>query len=211
MQKGYMQGLHVGDVIRKVDGKNKENINDITYSIALSGKDTFDFTVERQGAEVIVENVTLPTREQEGMKSAYLDCVFVGKPRSFSDGISYAFSYMGSMVRMIWETIKGLVTGVVPLSSASSLVGVAAAVEQNISQNFTFLFAVLALVSVNLAVVNLLPLPALDGGLILIEIIEGVTKKKLNEKVIRTLNRVFLTLLMGLSLLLIVLDIVKLL
>ena len=96
------------------------------------------------------------------------------------------------------------------LSDVTGPVGIVSLVGSASELGFIYLLSFTAFISINLAVINLIPFPALDGGRLLFVIIEGVRRKPLNQKVMNTLNSVGFILLLVLMLVVTVQDIFKL-
>ena len=132
----------------------------------------------------------------------------------FWGNVGNAFKSFGDDFTLIFKTLKLLIapSGVrqVGVQNLSSFVGIFSIVERYINSGFIALLGLTAMLSVNIGVVNLLPIPALDGGRIFFLLIEAVTKKKVPKKVENIINNVFFILLLGLFLFVTVNDIIRL-
>lgn len=104
------------------------------------------------------------------------------KQYSLFGAIAAAPAYCADMVKTVYQSLWMLITGDVSLGEMSGPVGVVRVISEFIPQGFEIILILLVLISVNLGVVNLLPLPALDGGRLLLVIIEGITGKRLPRK-----------------------------
>ncbi len=128
--------------------------------------------------------------------------------------IGQAFSYFWSDFTLIFRTLKLLIapSGVrqIGVSDLSSFVGIYKLVEKYIGAGFIALLTLTALLSVNIGVMNLLPIPALDGGRILFLAIELITRKKVSKKVETVINNVFFVLILVLFVYITVNDIIRL-
>ncbi|MGX2971832.1 RIP metalloprotease RseP [Helicobacter sp. T3_23-1059] len=102
---------------------------------------------------------------------------------------------------MIFEGIKKLVLGVIPLGEIGGVVGIVNIMADIAPSGFVAFGLLVALISINLAVLNLLPIPALDGGQMLITLYEGLSKKPINEQVLYIITIAGWSLLLGLMLL----------
>jgi regulator of sigma E protease len=104
----------------------------------------------------------------------------------------------------LWGFIKGLVISghgaKDALKSVSGPVGIAGIVGSSAQQGFSILLAITAVISINLAVLNLVPFPALDGGRLVVVAIEGIIRRRLNPQIINWVNAVGFLLLIGLML-----------
>lgn len=122
---------------------------------------------------------------------------------SFFDSISFAYNKTLESSKMIFLGIQKLFQGIIPSSEIGGVVSIGKVVSDASEVGIVALFSIMAIISVNLGVLNLLPIPALDGGHIIFNIYEMITKRKPNEKVLLNLTIggwVILAFLMGLGL-----------
>lgn len=116
---------------------------------------------------------------------------------SIGEGISYAFDLCVTEGTQILDSLRQLVTGKVGLDQASGPVGVVQiVVEQTREYGFEAYLSLLIFISVNLGLVNLLPIPGLDGSRLIFLIIEGIRRKPVPQKVEAYINLAGLALLM---------------
>lgn len=119
---------------------------------------------------------------------------------SFFGGIKAAFSNFWQDFTLIFRTLKLLIAPSenrqIGISSLSSVVGIYSLVQQYVGAGFLALLSLLALLSVNIGVMNLLPIPGLDGGRIVFLLYEFITKKKPSKKVESIITNVFFVLLL---------------
>ena len=132
----------------------------------------------------------------------------------FGGCLGQAFSNFGNDFTLIFRTLKLLIAPSdvrqVGVGNLSSFVGIFGIVERYINQGFLVLLSFMAMLSVNIGIVNLLPIPALDGGRILFLFIEKITRKKPSKKVEAIINNVFFVLLMILFVYVTINDIIRL-
>jgi regulator of sigma E protease len=103
-----------------------------------------------------------------------------------------------------------LATFTANLSEVSGPIGIAGAVGSAYSQGITSLLTITALISINLALINIIPIPALDGGRLLFVLIEAITRKPMNLRVAQVMNSVGFGLLILLMILVSAHDVFKL-
>lgn len=115
--------------------------------------------------------------------------------------VAFAFDECKKSSVMIFEGIKKLVLGVIPLGEIGGVVGIVNIMADIAPSGFVAFGLLVALISINLAVLNLLPIPALDGGQMLITLYEGLSKKPINEQVLYIITIAGWSLLLGLMLL----------
>ena len=202
-------GLEVGDEVLKIDGKRVRFPDELSYEIMRRGNKPIDILVLRDGEEVLLPDVTFPVLEEQGQSFGMMDFRVYGKEKTFGGTISYAFSKSVLTVRMVWESLFDLITGRYSFGAVSGPVGISGALGDAASAGIAPLLSLVALISINLGVMNLLPLPALDGGRLLTLLIEMVTRKKLPTKVEGMINAIGLVLLLGLSFVILIKDIVQ--
>lgn len=173
------------------DGKKAE-LPEISVSITeKSPRFRTDVTVLRNGKEVTLKDVDFYTYLGEDGKPA-ISFDFYVEPieKNFVTVITSTFNNSVSIVRMVYKSLFGLITGRFSLSEVSGPVGVVSAVSQAVSSGLetSFLDAlnniiyIMAIISINLGIFNMLPLPALDGGRFFFLIIEAIRRKPVPPK-----------------------------
>lgn len=203
-------GLSVGDEILKIGGKRVRTPDEVSYEIMRRGTKPIDILVLREGQEVLLPDVTFPVLEEQGQSFGAMDFRVYAKEKTFGGTISYAFSKSVLTVRMVWESLFDLITGRYSFAAVSGPVGISGAIGDAASKGTAPLLSLVALISINLGVMNLLPLPALDGGRLLTLTVEMVTRKKLPTNIEGIINGVGLILLLGLSAVILVKDVIQL-
>jgi regulator of sigma E protease len=175
--------MKAGDRILSINGWRTNIGTDIQFSLMLSSGTTADITVERAGKSVALNDVQFPTIDDgRGGKVMEMDFYVYGEKNSVRGALYHAGCWTVAVVKLVWVSLAKLVTGSIPFKSLSGPVGVTAAMGQAASQGATILFYIAAMIAINLGVVNLLPLPALDGGKLFLLIIEAIRRKPLNPK-----------------------------
>lgn len=212
-------GLQLGDKITKVDGYSVYTFQDFGFALALADPESVNFQIERDGQKMVFENVKMAYTEGEnGKKEVTLDIKVQGEQRNAGVVLRRSFTGTGSMVRMVVESLKGLVTGRFGLNEMAGPVGTAQVISQAAGEGLKISFGaavlniltIIILISVNLGVVNLLPLPALDGGRILFLIFELIFRRPVPAKYEGVVHTVGFALLIGLMLVVTFNDIVRL-
>ena len=171
------QGLQANDKIVKVNGIEVKTASEIANAIN-ENKDNSEklvFTIERKSETLEIEIVP------DVKYQYFLGVQFKQAENNFFTNMYYAHFKTRDFMLSIVDNLKELFTGKVGLDQMMGPVGISEAVANTKGiQDFIYL---LALISLSLGVTNLLPLPALDGGKILLLIIEAIRRKKLNEQV----------------------------
>ncbi len=198
---GY--GIKEGDTITQIDGSKVHVYNDIAYIVALRGKEPLDVTVIRDGKEVLIEDVSFPVEVSSGVVMGNLDFSVYYDEKSFGGVMYNAFWQSVSSIKMTYESLYHTISGEYGWEAVSGPIGIGGEVENIISGTestytaFMRLLSLAMLISVSLGIMNLLPIPILDGGHLLFYIIEAIRKKPLSENVQGTINAIFALLLFG--------------
>ncbi len=203
-------GLMAGDTIVRVDGKRVRIADELSYEIMRRGYEPIDLTVIRNGEEIVLENVVFPTAEESGQTFGILDFKIVQTEKTFGTTMSYAFSKSFLIVRMCWESIFDLIRGRYTLGAVSGPVGISAAIGDAAKAGVLSLLNIVALISINLGVMNLMPIPALDGGRTITILAEMITGKRIPTKIEATINAVGLAILLGFSAIILIKDVIML-
>ncbi|MBQ9069975.1 MAG: site-2 protease family protein [Clostridia bacterium] len=203
-------GLELGDVILKVNGKKVKILDELSYEIMRSGNEPVDLVVMRDGKEETLYDVVFPKEVSQDQEFGVMDFKVKRVDKTFGSVMRYSFRKSALIVRMCWESIYDLITGRYTIAAVSGPVGISTAIGSAAEQGFMSLLYITVLISINLGVMNLLPIPALDGGRLLTVIIEMITGKKLPAKIEGIINTVGLMLLLGLSVLIMIKDVIQL-
>ena len=203
-------GLRLDDKITAIDGTPVHIGNEMIYEIMRKGIEPIDITVQRGGEKVVIENVLFPTEEEEGVVFGTIDFRVYAERRTVLTVLKHAFFRSTSTIKMIWESLIDLITGRYGIDAVSGPVGVTEALGEAAKSGVGDLCYLAVIISMNLGVFNLLPLPALDGGRLLFQFIELIFRKPVKKEVEGYIHFAGFVLLMVLSALIMIKDIVKL-
>jgi len=202
--------LQVGDKIVKVDGVNVHSGNEVLYEIMNQGHEPIDVVVKRNGEKIKLENVKFNTIKEQGATFGVMDFKVKQESRSFPNLIKQTFFRSVSTVKMVYDSLIGLVSGRFGMDAVSGPIGVAEAVGDAAKSSYMNFIYIVAILTINLGVVNLLPFPALDGGRFVLLIIEGIRKKPLNRNVEGYINFVGIIILFAFMIFVSFKDVIKL-
>lgn len=206
-------GLQINDKIVAVNGVKTHTGNEVVYEITYQGYEPIELTIIRDGNKIILENVVFPTVEESGVTLGSFDMQFYGiheTDRSFGLILSHTFWRTYSTAKMVWDSLADLIRGRFGLDAVSGPIGMTELVGSAISAGWESVLYLWVLLSVNLGVMNLLPLPALDGGRLMFLWWEAITRRPINKKVEAYINAAGLLILMGFMILITFKDIFKL-
>ena len=203
-------GLMVGDVIVKVDGKRVAILDELSYEIMRRGTRPLDITVIRDGNQRVIEDVVFPGMSEEGQSFGTMDFKVYRVEKDFGSVASHAMRKSFLTVRMCWESIYDLFTGRYSFEAVSGPVGMSSAIGDAAKSGIASLLHIAGLISINLGFMNLLPIPALDGGRLITILVEMVTRRKIPKKVEGIINTVGLMALLLLSFVIMIKDVLNL-
>ena len=208
----HATGLEVGDEILAVNGRRCFVANDIVYELARTENGRADFTVRRDGATVQLQDVQFDTQQQEdGTTRMSLGFVVYGlkkTPLNVLKETGCSVLYYG---RIVVRSLQDLATGRAGINDLSGPVGIIRAIGEAAGYGWRDVLSLMALLTVNLGIFNLLPLPALDGGRIVLLLLEGVRGKPLPAKVEQWINVCGMALLLALMMFVTMQDVGRLL
>ena len=169
-------GLLEGDEILSVNGVRVHTGYDMTYEITNSGYKPVDLLVIRNGQKTLLEDVRFPVTQSGGVALGNMDFYVLEMPSTPLNLLKTTFWRSVSSIKMVFDSIGGMISGRFSVSDMSGPIGVTNTVSQVASQpmagwNILYLFAIIAM---NLGIMNLLPIPALDGGRLFFRIIEAI-------------------------------------
>ena len=216
-------GLQVGDRILEVDGEKLYVQSDFSLILTLNGGDVHDLVVERQGKRVVLDDLLMEKHEvtyEDGSTGMLYGMNFSVEDLDFPGKLAYAWNNSLDTVRMVRLSLQMLFTGKAGFSDMSGPVGIVVQMSDVAEASETWVDALLNMlyfggfIAINLAVMNLLPIPALDGGrivgVLLTTAVEAVTKKKIDPKYEGYLHGAGMVLLLGLMAIIMFKDIIGL-
>ncbi len=202
--------LMVGDEIIKVENVYVHTGNELIYEIAHKAHEPIDLTIIRNGEKMVLNDVIFPTTESQGVTFGDVDFRVYGERATFGSFVKQAFFRSFSTVKMVIDSISDMLTGRYGIDAVSGPVGVSSAVGDAVSAGFYSVLYLFTLITMNLGVMNLLPLPALDGGHLIFHFYELITRKRVKKEIEQAVNVIGLILLMVLALFITVKDVINL-
>lgn len=192
----FNAGVKPGDVIVKIDGKKISNWGEIILAKELAAKHSADVQLLR--GQKIVDVALLPAERwglvADGSKTEL-------RKKGFIDGLYWGARETYNQSKTLLVVLKQIITGERSSKQLGSFITIAQVSGHALEIGFWAFLSIIALLSVNLGVVNLLPLPVLDGGFLLILIIEFIIRKKLSGKAMEIVFAIGWILIIGLMLL----------
>lgn len=186
-----ISGMLKGDLVRSVDGALIEDWYALVEKVQVSAGDQLIVDVERPGVEGLVALTIIPAASGESDRGKigvgvapfkYPEELISTVRFGLLDSASSAIDQTWSDVSMTFGALKKMLVGLISLDNLSGPITIAQVANQSISSGTEEFLRFLALLSISLGVLNLLPIPVLDGGHILFYLIEAVRGKALSEK-----------------------------
>ena len=169
--------LQAGDEILSVDGYRILVRTDFEMALSRGADTTYEVTVRRDGEKLTLPAVRLEAAVEGEDGRKMIGLTFAEQPDSIGMHVNMAARTSVNYARLVWVSLGMLVSGQVGVDQLSGPVGVASVMATTASYSLAAFLQLVAFISINLGVMNLLPLPALDGGRLVFLIIEGIRRK----------------------------------
>lgn len=196
----YAAGLEAGDLVLSIDGEKISSWDKGLVKLQTSNGDAVVFEVQKVDGSIkeysiepiLIENEDGTETYKFGIATSY------EKEYGFVNSLSYAFNKTGSLFVSMWDTLKYLFTGKVGVDQLSGPVGIYSIVDSQAEQGLEAVLYLVAYLSINVGIINLLPFPAFDGGRILFLLIEKIFRKPVSKKVENIIHSIGFLLIIGL-------------
>ena len=181
------QVLQKGDKITKVNGHRVRTSNDITYEFLRDRDGLIDMTIIRNN-----ETIVLPVQFQmqdigDGINAIFIDFRVAAVAARPIDYVTYPVNWGLSIIKQVWGSLIDLATGRFAVNQLSGPVGIVSAIGKASKLGLESLLLMGAFIAINIGIFNLLPLPILDGGKIILFTIEKLIGRPIGEKVMNVL------------------------
>lgn len=210
--------LRPGDEIISVEGMRVFTDRDISYKLQTSGERNekgnmaFDFRVKRNGEVIDVPGVEFATTENEdGSANIHYDFAILATEKTFGSVIKQGWRESCSTARIIIMTLFDMIRGKYGLNDLSGPIGVGTVISDAVkTMPIEDLLYIVTLITINVGVFNLLPIPALDGARFIFLLIELIRRKPVKPEIEANIHAVGMILMMVLMVVVTFNDIVKL-
>ena len=204
VKSGYpaeLAGISANDRIVEVNGKKTSTVDDVQLYLSLR-KPESKITFKIADEDGILETIEVtPIKDSVDGKETYVIGITFdnGVKGGFLEAVKYTFVKLGALMKQMVVVIMSLFTGKLGLKNLSGPVGIYSIVGDTASSGFSSVIQLVALLSVNVGFINLIPFPAFDGGRILFLVIEKIKGKPVStktENIIHSIGFVILMLLL---------------
>ena len=200
-------GLMAGDKIIEINGRNVYSVNDLSYCLSNVDGDVLNMTVKRDGKKVDLD-IHCNTEVVEGINYVDVDFYLDTEAKTFGSFLRQSFTRTVSYGRVVWFSLVDLITGKFGISAVSGPVGITAALGTVAKKGLTDLLPWISLITINLGVFNLLPIPALDGGRAFFLLVEMIIRRPIPKKFEGAVHAAGLIILLGFIAIVTIKDIV---
>lgn len=208
----YETNIKAEDTIIKYNGKKVSNSDKLAILMAINKGEEVTITVKHPNKKIEDVKVTPVKVEEKGVTSykfgIELDST---RTRNLIELIKYPFKKIISLTDQMFTILKYLITGKLSLNNLSGPVGIYQVVDSTRKTGFINILYLIAYLCINVGVINILPLPAFDGGRAFFLILEKLTHKKISSKVENIIHTIGFYLLMILMIFITYHDILRLL
>ncbi|NLO48134.1 MAG: RIP metalloprotease RseP [Clostridiales bacterium] len=216
-------GLMAGDRIVSINGERIYTYGDVSLFLSRSNGLTADLVIIRDGKKLVYDDFPIARQEYqtENGTEMKIGLYFTPVKATIGQVLKYTWFETFSFVRMVRLGLSDLLSGAVGVNQLSGPVGIVALINdvgsasENVSAAVRQVAYLCAFIAVNLALMNLLPIPALDGGriffMLITFILEKILRRKVNPKIEGYIHGAGLILLLGLMVFVMYNDISKLL
>jgi regulator of sigma E protease len=208
----YKVGMKENITVVKINGKKVETSDDISLYLAIANpKKGATFVVKDKNNKKYTYKVK-PKKVKEDGKETYRYGIGIKQKKTNGLGNAFIYTYKKtkSIFKQMFITVGYLFTGKISLSQLSGPVGIYSVVGQQRSAGLANILYLMAFLSINVGFINLLPIPAFDGGHILFIIIEKIKGSPIKPEIENKIHTVFLILLMLLMVVITFNDILRL-
>lgn len=205
-------GLRTDDLILKIDGKEVDNFDEVLLEIKFGEeKESYNFIVLRDNKEINLTIKPKYTKDEDGKVNREFGFgTSVKKEKGLLNAIKYGFTATYESSIGVFQILGKLLTGKIGADNLSGPIGVFSVIDNIKASGLESLIYLTAYLSVNVGIINLIPVPVFDGGRILLLFIEKIIGRKVNPKVETIINNIGATLLILLTLYVTLNDILKL-
>lgn len=199
-------GLKVGDEIIKINSTHVYSSQGVAFNMVRDSDNKLDITVIRDGEKVLVEDVEFKQFEFEGRLFIQQDFYIVGEEPNALNVFKNSFLDSASIVQMVRLSLVDMVTGKYGMKDVSGPIGTISAIAESTAEpeklgdKILTALNFLSMITINVGMFNLLPLPALDGGRLFFILIEMIRRKPIpakKEGIVHTVGLVLLLIFMA--------------
>lgn len=208
----YEAGIESGDLVLEIDGEKIKSWDKGLVKLQITDGESVKFKVQKADGSIKEYSITPVLVSDEDGNESYKFGIATKyeKEYGFIKSLSYAWKKTFSLFGSMWDILKYLFTGKVGINQLSGPVGIYSIVDSQAKEGLEAILFLVAYLSINVGIINLLPFPAFDGGRILFLLIEKIFRKPVSKKVENTIHTIGFMLIIGLLIFVTLNDILRL-
>ena len=193
-------GVQFGDIIVSIDGQTFAQVGDLQQFVADHANIALTYNLLR-GKDTVMKNITPKVLSDTGKAGIGIEIGEIGTVSypwyaAIANGAKSTWYSLEAIVVGLYDLIRDLFIGKGVSSQVAGPVGIATMTGQMAALGWNYLLQFMAMLSLNLAIINFLPIPALDGGRVVFLIVEKIRKKPVRQELEALLHNIFFALLM---------------
>lgn len=201
-------GIVSGDKIVAINDMTINTVSDLGMALTLAKDKECDITVDRSGELLSFDMSEITKNNDSPVTNLNITLEFKDSP-TIIESVVQGYKNTISMIRQVFISLKLMITGQVNFKTdVTGPIGLVKMTTEKVNAGVWEFLNFLAFISANLAVMNVLPFPALDGGWAVMILFEMITKKKVPEKFVGIVNAIGFAILMLLMIIVVVKDII---
>jgi regulator of sigma E protease len=177
-----LSGLKADDTILKIGNARVHTAVELIYEVMRNGTVPIDVTINRNGQTMTLKNVAFATTTESGLSFGNIDFLVKAEQKNVFTVLKHTYYQSVSSIKMIWQSLFDLISGRYGIEQMSGPVGVTQAIGEAASVGPSSLLYLCTLIAMNLGIFNLLPLPALDGGRMVFQVVELIRGKPIKPE-----------------------------
>lgn len=184
-------GLEAGDTVVSINGASIDNWDDILLEISAKKlKNNYEFIVTKSDGSTETYNIIPKVTKEDGTEKRTfgIGSETTKYEKGFVNAVEYGFTGFIETINTVFKVVGSLFTGSVSIDSLSGPVGIYSIIDTLKSQGLQAILYITAYLSINVGVINLIPIPVFDGGRVLLVLIEAITRKKSSDKLENIIN-----------------------
>jgi len=194
----YEAGLAEDDVLKQVSAGGASvsvtTVSDVQDFIGVHGEEAVRFDIEREGVprtvSVTPEEGIVPDKRAVGIAMDHVGFLRFPVHEALLEGAAMTYKLIGDIAVGLGLLLGRAISGTADFSQVSGPVGIVGIVDDVAALGVLYVLRFAAVISINLAVLNLLPFPALDGGRLFFLLIESIRRKPLNQRFVTAANTI---------------------
>lgn len=208
----YDAGIEEGDLLLSLNGKKISNWDQGLVMLQTMNGEAVVFEVEKSNGNIVSYTIEPIKEVDEDDNVSYKFGISTKyeKQYGFIASVNYAFKKTFSLFGSMWDTLKYLFTGKVSVNQLSGPVGIYSVVDSQAEQGLEAILYLVAYLSINVGIINLLPFPAFDGGRILFLLIEKIFQEPISKDTENLINNIGFYILIALLVYVTFNDVIKL-